>query len=57
MVRSRGASAMSLILARKADPAGGKKPGCLEIALDPDVNSTGDLWHVAVQVSLAIWLP
>ena len=54
VVRSRGASAVALILARKPLPdaaAAGKKPGgCLEIALDPVINRTGDLWHIAVQV-------
>lgn len=53
-VRSRGATAMSLLLARA--PRGGsaegqdRPSGCLEIALDPVVNRTGDLWHICVEV-------
>jgi len=51
VVRSRGAYCMALVLARK-QPQGSNKPsGCLEIALDPVVNKTGDLWHICVQVS------
>ena len=53
VIRSRSASAMALVLARKpatAEAAGRKPGGCLEIALDPFLNRTGDLWHVAVQV-------
>lgn len=51
VVRSRGAYSMALVLARK-QPQGSNKPsGCLEIALDPVVNKTGDLWHICVQVS------
>lgn len=61
VVCSRGASAMALILARKPPPdaaAAGKKPGgCLEIALDPVLNRTGDLWHIAVQVGMMLLLP
>jgi hypothetical protein len=55
VVRSRGASAMALVLARKpaTEEAGRKPGGCLEIALDPTLNRTGDLWHVAVQVCAA----
>ena len=53
VVRSRGASAMALVLARQPPSdtaaAGKKRGGCLEIALDPVLNRTGDLWHVAVQ--------
>ena len=54
-VRSRGATAMSLLLARapKAGAGQGKPSGCLEIALDPDVNRTGDLWHICVEVRLS----
>ena len=54
VVRSRGATAMSLLLARapKEGAAGsqGRPSGCLEIALDPAVNRTGDLWHICVEV-------
>ena len=53
VVRSRGAAAVSLLLARapKQDSGQqGKPSGCLEIALDPDVNRTGDLWHICVEV-------
>ena len=54
VVRSRGATAMSLLLARapKEGSAGspGRPSGCLEIALDPAVNRTGDLWHICVEV-------
>lgn len=51
VVRSRGATAMSLLLARAPrGDSGGKPSGCLEIALDPDVNRTGDLWHICVEV-------
>lgn len=42
---------MSLLLARAPkEVTQGKASGCLEIALDPDVNRTGDLWHVCVEV-------
>jgi isoamylase len=53
-VRSRAATAMSLLLARAPKPGAGqgKPTGCLEIALDPDVNRTGDLWHICVEVRL-----
>ncbi len=51
VVRSRGAHSLSLILARKQQSGSSKPSGCLEIALDPAVNRTGDLWHVCVQVS------
>lgn len=50
VVRSRGAYSLSLILARKQQSGSSKPSGCLEIALDPAVNRTGDLWHVCVQV-------
>lgn len=54
VVRSRGATAMSLLLARapREGAAGsqGRPSGCLEIALDPTVNRTGDLWHICVEV-------
>lgn len=55
VVRSRGAAAMSLLLVRapKEESEQGKPSGCLEIALDPDVNRTGDLWHVCVEVKAA----
>jgi hypothetical protein len=45
---------MSLLLARApmAGAGQGKPSGCLEIALDPDVNRTGDLWHICVEVRL-----
>ncbi|CAL8460737.1 g268 [Coccomyxa elongata] len=50
LVRSRGAYSLSLILARRQQSGSSSKPsGCLEIALDPAVNRTGDLWHVCVQ--------
>lgn len=51
VVRSRGAYSLSLILARKQPDGSNKPSGCLEMALDPVVNRTGDLWHVCVQVS------
>ncbi len=52
VVRSRGAYSLSLILARRQQSSSSSKPsGCLEIALDPAVNRTGDLWHVCVQVN------
>ncbi len=58
VVRSRGAAAMSLLLARapKQDVGQGKPGGCLEIALDPDVNRTGDLWHICVEVKACPYL-
>ena len=53
-VRSRGATAMSLLLARAPREGSaegqGKPSGCLEIALDPVINRTGDLWHICVEV-------
>ncbi len=50
VVRSRGAYSMSLILARKQQDGSNKPSGCLEIALDPAVNRTGDLWNICVEV-------
>ena len=45
---------MSLLLARApkegAAASQGRPSGCLEIALDPAVNRTGDLWHICVEV-------
>lgn len=55
-MRSRGASAMSLLLARQQPEQadGSRKPsGCLEVALNPAVNKWGDLWHVRVEVQLS----
>ncbi|KAK9809286.1 hypothetical protein WJX73_001102 [Symbiochloris irregularis] len=59
-LRSRHASAMSLCLARRIEAptsngssgtAGAAQPGkgYLELALDPEVNRTGDVWHVCLQ--------
>lgn len=50
-VFSAHASAMSLCLMRSnsADP-GTSASGFLEIALDPAINKTGDVWHVCVKV-------
>ena len=56
MVRSRGAQSMALLLARKKEEGGGKPGGCLEIALSPDLNRTGDLWHISVQVVCSVSL-
>ncbi|KAL0049338.1 hypothetical protein WJX82_011691 [Trebouxia sp. C0006] len=47
-VRSRHAASMSLCLARRtSDPEA--KIGFLEVALDPLVNKTGDMWHVCLE--------
>lgn len=58
-VQSRGAAAVSLVLARGAPSADasadGRSPSapasaasCLEIALSRDVQSTGDIWHAQI---------
>ncbi|KAK9820150.1 hypothetical protein WJX72_006684 [[Myrmecia] bisecta] len=50
-VRSRHAGAMSLCLARKQPEQGdpGKTGGFLEVALDPVLNRTGDMWHIMLE--------
>ena len=45
---SRTATAISLVLARQPSVMGQRAKGVLEIALDPVVNRTGDLWHVCI---------
>ena len=48
-VRSRHATAVSLVLARhNSEHAEGPK-GSLEVALDSYVHRTGDMWHVALE--------
>lgn len=47
-VRSRHAASMSLCLARQtSDPQ--SKVGYIEVALDPLLNKTGDMWHVCLE--------
>lgn len=48
-VFSAHASAMSLCLVR-AGGAPGASGGYMEIALDPAINKTGDVWHVCLKV-------
>ena len=57
-VLSRHATVLSLVLVRRAEGGGvgaGTSPdspaptnGCLEVALDPGLQRTGDVWHVRV---------
>lgn len=49
-IRSRHASAVSLVLARFSPGQSSERPkGALEIALDPYVHKLGDTWHVALE--------
>jgi len=46
-VASRAATAVSLVLIRDRSRAG-QENTCLEVALDPYLNRTGDIWHVSL---------
>lgn len=48
-MRSRHASAVSLVLARHSVEQPGPAKGALEVALDPYVHRTGDMWHLALE--------
>ncbi|KAL3146430.1 hypothetical protein ABBQ32_003110 [Trebouxia sp. C0010 RCD-2024] len=47
-VRSRHAASVSLCLARQSKDTQ-SKAGYMEVALDPLVNRTGDMWHVCLE--------
>lgn len=48
-VRSRHAASVSLCLVRSASGQQQSKGGFLEVALDPVINKTGDMWHVCLE--------